>query len=40
MSLLKNEKAVIKQIEKTYQEAIAEIDKFILQLLARKDTED
>ena len=40
MSLLKNEKAVIKQIEKTYQEAIAEIDKFILQLLARKDTEN
>ena len=40
MSLLKNEKAVIKQIERTYQEAIAEIDKFILQLLARKDTEN
>ena len=40
MSLLKNEKAVIKQLEKSYQEAIAEIDKYILQLLARKDTEN
>ena len=40
LSLLKNEKTVIKQIERTYQEAIAEIDKFILQLLARKDTEN
>ena len=40
LSLLKNEKAVIKQIERTYQEAIGEIDKFILQLLARKDTEN
>ena len=40
MSLLKNEKAVINQLEKSYQEAIADIDKFILQLLARKDTEN
>ena len=40
MSLLKNEKAVIKQLEQSYKEAIAEIDKFILQLLARKDTEN
>lgn len=40
MSLLKNEKAVIKQIEVAYQEAVAEIDKIILQLLARKDTEN
>lgn len=39
-SLLKNEKAVIKQLERSYQEAIADIDKFILQLLARKDTEN
>ena len=39
-SLLKDEKAVIKQLEKSYQEAIADIDKFILQLLARKDTEN
>ena len=39
-SLLKNEKAVIKQIEVAYQEAVAEIDKIILQLLARKDTEN
>ena len=40
MSLLKNEKAVFNQLEKSYQEAIADIDKFILQLLARKDTEN
>ena len=40
MSLLKNEKAVIKQLEQSYQDAIADIDKFILQLLARKDTEN
>ena len=40
MSLLKNEKSVIKQLEQSYKEAIAEIDKFILQLLARKDTEN
>ena len=39
-SLLKNEKAVIKQLEKSYQEVIADIDKYILQLLARKDTEN
>lgn len=39
-SLLKYEKAVIKQLEKSYQEAIADIDKYILQLLARKDTEN
>lgn len=39
-SLLKNEKAVIKQLEKSYQDAIADIDKYILQLLARKDTEN
>ena len=40
MSLLKNEKSVIKQLEKSYQDAIADIDKYILQLLARKDTEN
>lgn len=40
MSLLNDEKAVIKQIEKSYQDAIADIDKYILQLLARKDTEN
>ena len=40
MSLLKNEKAVIKQLEQSYQDAIADIDKYILQLLARKDTEN
>ena len=40
MSLLKNEKAVIKQLEQSYKDAIADIDKFILQLLARKDTEN
>ena len=39
-SLLKDEKAVIKKLEQSYQDAIAEIDKFILQLLARKDTEN
>ena len=39
-SLLKNEKAVIKQLEQSYQNAIADIDKYILQLLARKDTEN
>ena len=39
-SLLKNEKSVIKQLEKSYQDAIADIDKYILQLLARKDTEN
>lgn len=39
-SLLKDEKAVIKQLERSYQDAIADIDKFILQLLARKDTEN
>lgn len=39
-SLLKDEKAVIKQLEKSYKEAIDDIDKFILQLLARKDTEN
>ena len=40
MSLLKNEKAVIKQLEQSYKDAIADIDKYILQLLARKDTEN
>ena len=39
-SLLKNEKAVINQLEQSYQDAIADIDKYILQLLARKDTEN
>ena len=39
-SLLKNEKTVINQLEKSYQDAIADIDKYILQLLARKDTEN
>ena len=40
MSLLKNEKSVFNQLEKSYQDAIADIDKYILQLLARKDTEN
>ena len=40
MSLLKNEKAVIKQLEQSYKDAIADIDEYILQLLARKDTEN
>ena len=40
MSLLKNEKAVIKRLEQSYKDAIADIDKYILQLLARKDTEN
>ena len=40
MSLLKNEKSVIKQLEQSYKDAIADIDKYILQLLARKDTEN
>lgn len=40
MSLLKNEKAVIKQLEQSYKDAIADIDKYILQLLTRKDTEN
>lgn len=39
-SLLKNEKSVFNQLEKSYQDAIADIDKYILQLLARKDTEN
>ena len=40
MSLLKNEKSVIKQLEQSYKDAIVDIDKYILQLLARKDTEN
>ena len=40
MSLLKNEKAVINQLEQSYQDAIADLDKCILQLLARTDTEN
>ena len=40
MSLLKNENSVFNQLEKSYQDAIADIDKYILQLLARKDTEN
>ena len=39
-SLIKNEKSVIKQLEQSYKDAIADIDKYILQLLARKDTEN
>ena len=39
-SLLKDELAVIKALEQSYEEAIAEIDGIILSLLARKDTEN
>lgn len=39
-SLLNDELAVIKQLEKSYQEAIKNIDNVILRLLARKDTEN
>ena len=37
-SLLKNELAVIKQLEQSYEQAIKDIDGVIARLLARKDT--
>ena len=39
-SLLKNEIAVIKQLEQSYQDAINNIDGVIARLLARKDTQN
>ena len=39
-SLLKDELAVIKELEKSYKKAIADIDSVITHLLARKDTEN
>lgn len=39
-SLLNNELAVMKALEKSYEEAIAEIDDVILELLARKDVQN
>ena len=39
-SLLKDELAVIKALEQSYEEAIADIDGIIVSLLARKDTEN
>lgn len=39
-SLLKNELQVIKQLEKSYQEAIENINTIITNLMARKDTEN
>ena len=39
-SLLKDELAVIKALEQSYEEAIANIDGIIVSLLARKDTEN
>lgn len=39
-SLLKNELKVIKQLEKSYQEAIENINTIITNLMARKDTEN
>ena len=39
-SLLKNEVQVLKAIENAYNEAIQGIDKVILELLIRKDTQN
>ena len=39
-SLLKDELAVIKELEKSYKKAIKDIDSVITHLLARKDTEN
>ena len=39
-SLLKNELAVIKQLEDSYEQAVKDIDSVITRLLARKDTEN
>lgn len=39
-SLLKNELAVIKQLEQSYEQAVKDIDDVIARLLARKDTEN
>ena len=39
-SLLKNEVQVLKTIENAYNEAIQGIDKVILELLSRKDTQN
>ena len=39
-SLLENELQVIKQLEKSYQEAIENINTIITNLMARKDTEN
>lgn len=39
-SLLVDELAVIKELEKSYKKALADIDAFILRLIARKDTQN
>ena len=39
-SLLKNELAVIKQLEQSYEQAVKDIDGIIARLLARKDTQN
>lgn len=39
-SLLKNELAVIKQLEQSYEQVVKDIDGIITRLLARKDTEN
>ena len=39
-SLLNNELEVIKELEKSYNKAIKDIDRVITSLLARKDTEN
>lgn len=39
-SLLKNELAVIKQLEQSYEQAVKDIDGVITRLLARKDTQN
>ena len=39
-SLLKDEAAVLKELEKSYQKAIDDINAFLARLYARKDTEN
>lgn len=39
-SLLKDELEVLKELERAYEEALEDIDKFLLELLGRKDTQN
>lgn len=39
-SLLKDELQVLKELERAYEEALKDIDKFLLELLGRKDTQN
>lgn len=39
-SLLKDELEVLKELERAYEEALKDIDKFLLELLGRKDTQN